>query len=186
MRKEFEILFVEDNKELLKFLCDHFRGKYAVSAVSNGREALDSVRKHVPDLIITDLMMPKMDGISLCKELKSNFEYCHIPIIMLTSKSDIETRIESLEVGADQYLSKPFLLPELELQIRNILVAKSNLKKHFIQFGNIQVDHPIKNRDQQFIERISAIVLENIDNPELNVSVITREAGIGRTLLPVS
>lgn len=183
MRKEFEILFVEDNKELLKFLCDHFRGKYAVSAVSNGQEALDSVHKQVPDLIITDLMMPKMDGISLCKELKSNFEYCHIPIIMLTSKSDIETRIESLEVGADQYLSKPFLLPELELQIRNILVAKSNLKKHFVQFGNIQVDHPIKNRDQQFIERISAIVLENIDNPELNVSVITREAGIGRTLL---
>lgn len=182
-KKEFDILFVEDDKELLKFLCDHFREKYSVSAVPNGREALDSIKKHVPDLIITDLMMPKMDGISLCKELKSNFEYCHIPIIMLTSKSDIETRIESLEVGADQYLSKPFLLPELELQIRNILAAKSNLKKHFIQFGNVQMEHPIKNRDQQFIERISAIVLDNIDNPELNVSVITKEAGIGRTLL---
>jgi AraC-like DNA-binding protein len=102
---------------------------------------------------------------------------------MLTSKSDVETRIESLEVGADQYLSKPFLMPELELQIRNILAAKSNLKKHFIQFGNVKVDHPIKNRDQQFIERISAIVLDNIDNPELNVSVITKEVGIGRTLL---
>lgn len=182
-KKEFDILFVEDDRELLKFLCDHFREKYAVSAVPNGREALECIKKHVPDLVITDLMMPKMDGISLCKELKSNFEYSHIPIIMLTSKSDVETRIESLEVGADQYLSKPFLMPELELQIRNILAAKSNLKKHFIQFGNVQVDHPIKNRDQQFIERITAIVLANIDNPELNVSVITKDAGVGRTLL---
>lgn len=182
-KKEFEILFVEDNKELLKFLCGHFRGKYVVNAVSNGKDALESIKKHVPDLIITDLMMPKMDGISLCKALKSNFEYSHIPIIMLTAKSDVETRIESLEVGADHYLSKPFLLPELELQIRNILIAKSNLKKHFIQFGNIHMDHAIKNRDQQFIERISAIVIEHIDNPELNVSVITKEAGIGRTLL---
>lgn len=181
--KDFDILFVEDNKELLKFLSEHFKDKYATSVASNGLDALKSIKKFIPDLIVTDLMMPKMDGIALCRELKSSFEYCHIPIIMLTSKSDIETRLESLEVGADYYLAKPFMLPELELQIRNILIAKANLKKHFIQFGNIKIEFPVKNRDQQFIEKVTSVILENIDNSEFGVSSITKEIGIGRTLL---
>lgn len=181
--KEFDILFVEDNKELLKFLSEHFKEKYTTSSAPNGLEALESVKKHMPDLIITDLMMPRMDGIALCKELKSNFDYCHIPIIMLTSKSDIETRLESLEVGADYYLAKPFNLPELELQIRNILSAKSNLKKHFIHFGNVNIEHPIKNRDQQFIEKVTLLIQKNMNNPEFGVATLTKELGIGRTLL---
>ena len=183
LHKEFEILFVEDNRELLNFLADHFKQKYSTCTVTNGLDALQLIKKRMPDLVVTDLMMPRMDGISLCKELKSGFEYSHIPIIMLTAKSDIETRIGSLEVGADQYLAKPFMLSELELQIRNILVAKANLRKHFIQFGNIQVESPIKNRDQQFIEKITSVVLEHIDDPEFGVSIITKEIGIGRTLL---
>lgn len=181
--KEFDILFVEDNKELLRFLSDHFKEKYVTSTAPNGLEAIKFIKKQIPDLIVTDLMMPKMDGIAMCKELKSSIEFCHIPIIMLTSKSDIETRLESLEVGADYYMAKPFMLPELELQIRNILNAKLNLKKHFIQFGNIKGEFPVKNRDQQFIEKVTALILENIDNPEFGVSSITKEIGIGRTLL---
>ncbi|MGQ8335477.1 hybrid sensor histidine kinase/response regulator transcription factor [Sunxiuqinia sp. A32] len=182
-KQKFEILFVEDNKELLTFLYDHFCKSYKVHTASNGEEALKTIKKHVPDLIVTDLMMPKMDGITLCKEIKTNFEFCHIPILMLTSKSDVETRIESFEVGADHYVPKPFILSELELRIRNILLAKSNLKKHFIKFGNLNVDYPIKNRDQHFIEKITSIVLENIENTEFGVSSLTKELGIGRTLL---
>lgn len=181
--KEFDILFVEDNKELLKFLHQHFRTKYAVTSTPNGLAALESIKKNIPDLIVTDLMMPEMNGIALCKKLKSNFEYCHIPIIMLTSKSDIETRLESLEVGADYYLPKPFNLPELELHIRNILSAKTNLKKHFIHFGNLNIEHPIKNRDQQFIEKITLLIQEEMSNPEFSVANLTAKLGIGRTLL---
>jgi len=183
IKSDFEILFVEDNKDLLKFLCEYFRKKYRVKAMSNGLEALKSVQKSVPDLIVTDLMMPQMDGMSLCKELKTNFEYCHVPVIMLTSRSDFESRLESLEVGADVYLSKPFLLSELELHIRNILISRSNLKQHFIQFGNLTVEHAVKNQDQQFIEKITCLILQNIDNSNFGVSILTKELRIGRTLL---
>lgn len=182
-KREFELLFVEDNKELLKFLSDHFSSIYKVRTAANGVEALQCISTHIPDLVVTDLMMPKMDGIVLCKELKTNFEYCHIPILLLTSKSDIETRIESFEVGADHYVSKPFLLPELELRIRNILLAKTNLKKHFIKFGTLNVDYPLKNRDQHFIEKITTVIKNNIENTEFGVTALTKELGIGRTLL---
>lgn len=180
---EFEIYFVEDNKEFLKFLCDHFKGKYKINAFPNGLAAWKQVEKNIPDLIVTDLMMPQMDGIALCKNLKSSFEYCHVPVIMLTAKSDIDTRIESLEVGADIYMPKPFLLSELELHIKNILTSKANLKKHFIQFGKLDIEHPLKNRDQQFIEKITAVIHKNIDQPDFGVSMLTNELGIGRTLL---
>ena len=179
----FEILFVEDNRDLLKFMCEHFRKYYKVKSTSNGAEALKSVQKNVPDLIVTDLMMPQMDGLLLCKELKTNFEYSHVPVIMLTSKSDIESRLGSLEVGADAYLSKPFHLSELELQIRNILISKSNLKQHFIKFGNLTVDHPIKNQDQQFIEKITSIILTHLDNSDFGINDLTKKLGIGRTLI---
>lgn len=180
---EFEIYFVEDNKEFLRFLCDHFKGKYKISAFPNGLEAWKQVQKNVPDLVVTDLMMPHMDGITLCKNLKSTFDYCHVPIIMLTAKSDVDTRIESLEVGADMYMPKPFLLSELELHIKNILTSKANLKKHFIQFGKLEIEHPLKNKDQQFIEKITAVIHKNIDQPDFGVSKLTNELGIGRTLL---
>ena len=180
---DFEILFVEDNKDLLNFLCHHFGKKYKVRATPNGQKALLSIQKNVPDLVVTDLMMPLMDGISLCKKLKTNFEYSHIPLIMLTAKSGIETKLESLEVGADIYLPKPFLLSELELHIRNILASRSNLKQHFIQFGNLSVEHPIKNQDQQFLEKISAIVHANMENPEFGILILTKELGIGRTMI---
>lgn len=182
---EFEILFVEDNKELVKFLCGHFKDKYSVTAASNGVEALKSVRKKIPDLVITDLMMPQMDGLALCKAMKSDFEYWHVPIIMLTAKSDIETKLESLEVGADIYLPKPFILSELELQIRNILMAKSNLKKRFIQSGSMDLEQPVRNKDQQFIEKITCFTLANMDNPLFGVSSLTKELKIGRTLLHI-
>ena len=182
-KTDFEIYFVEDDKEFLRFLSSHFREKYKTVALPNGLEAWKLVQKKVPDLIVTDLMMPQMDGISLCKKLKSEFDYCHIPVIMLTAKSDIESRMESLEVGADVYLPKPFLLSELELQIKNILTSKENLKKHFIQFGQLEIEHPLKNRDQQFIERITAIIHANLDNPDFGINLLTAELGIGRTLL---
>ena len=141
---ELEIYFVEDNKEFLKFLYNQFKEKYKVTALHNGAEAWELIQKHVPDLVVTDLMMPQMDGVTLCKNIKSNFAFCHVPVIILTAKSDVESRIESLEVGADLYLPKPFLLSELELQIKNILTAKANLKKHFNQFGGVGIENPVK------------------------------------------
>jgi CheY-like chemotaxis protein len=180
---DFLILLVEDNKDLLKFLFSHFKEKYKVNTAGNGTEALALIERNVPDLIITDLMMPQMDGIALCRELKTRFEYSHIPVIMLTAKSDLETRMESLEVGADIYLPKPFILSELELHVRNILSARDNLKKHFLQFGTIDVNHPIRNKDQHFIERVTDIVLRHIDDADFGVTELTRELGTGRTLL---
>ncbi len=180
---ELEIYFVEDNKEFLKFLYNQFKEKYKVTALHNGAEAWELIQKHVPDLVVTDLMMPQMDGVTLCKNIKSNFAFCHVPVIILTAKSDVESRIESLEVGADLYLPKPFLLSELELQIKNILTAKANLKKHFNQFGGVGIENPVKNIDQHFIEKVTSIIVANIEKPDFGISLLTSQLGIGRTLL---
>ncbi len=180
---DFRILFVEDNQELLQLLFNHYRKQYKVSKACNGIEAFNLVKNTIPDLIVTDLMMPEMDGASLCQKLKTSVEYSHIPIIMLTAKSDVETRIESLEVGVDIYLPKPFLFSELELHIQNILSLRNNLKMHFFHFSLIDTEHPVNNKELNFIEKIMACVIGHLDDPDFGVPQLTQEIGIGRTQL---
>jgi signal transduction histidine kinase/ligand-binding sensor domain-containing protein/AraC-like DNA-binding protein len=181
--KDYEILFVEDNKDLLGFLSEHFKKTYKVVIAENGIKALDYLKNNTPDLVVTDVMMPEMDGIELCKEIKTNFNTCHIPVFMLSAKSSVEARLEGLGVGADAYIPKPFLLSEIELQIRNVLNSKMNLKKHFLQFGNFDIKNTLNNRDQQFVEKVVEFIHENMDNQDLDVGYIVSEMGISRTLL---
>lgn len=180
----FELMIVEDNKELLKFLVDYFSGSYKVSYARDGQAALEKLQKCIPDIIISDVIMPELDGITLCEKVKSNLNTSHIPVILLTAKSTTDHKLKGLDVGADAYLPKPFNLKELELMVKNFLDSKNNLKKHFLKFGSLNsYDKPINNKDQDFINKLTGIVHQFLDDPELNISTFTREAGISRSLL---
>ena len=184
VQNDFELLIVEDNIDLLKFLANHFKDHYQIVTANNGKVALEKIMKKIPDVVISDVIMTKMDGITLCKELKNNINTSHIPVILLTSKSDEKFKIDGLDMGADAYLPKPFNLKELELIIKNIIDSRNNLKKHFLDFGHLENHEiPLNNRDQDFLMKLTQIVHDNLSNSDFNITTFSREAGISRTLL---
>jgi signal transduction histidine kinase/ligand-binding sensor domain-containing protein/CheY-like chemotaxis protein len=182
--KEYELLIVEDNTELASFLSHHFAGVFKIHTAYNGIEALKKVKKNQPDLVISDIMMPHMDGYALCNSIKDSIETCHIPVILLTSKTDSDSRIEGFFRGADAYIGKPFNLKELDLQIRNILRSRENIRKHFASFENFKESvGKLGNKDQMFIKSLTATVFKFIDDGAFDVDKFCSEANVSRTLL---
>lgn len=175
------ILVVEDNEELNEFLVTVLTDKYNVSSCYTGVQGYSKAVESIPDLIISDLMMPDMNGIDMCHKLKKEALTCHIPIIMLTVLSSEENQISGFEAGADDYITKPFNTSILLMKVRNILTLKSNLR---LQFARAFIAGPnageVKKEDP-LIERIIAFIEENLDDPELNISRLSKEIGVGRS-----
>lgn len=181
---EFELLIVEDNIEILNFLGEYFSDQYRISRARNGLEALEKLKQYLPDIIISDIMMPEMDGIELCQHVKSNIESSHIPIILLTAKDPYKTKIEALTVGADAYVSKPFDTAEISLKIRNLLDLRERFKKQFHKSGNIVLQKlKMSNRDEEFMIRLQRIVEEHMENSSFDISTFAQAAGVSRSLL---
>lgn len=181
---EYKLMIVEDNQEIKNFLVDHFCNTYNIIHAPNGKEALEKLHNDMPDIIISDVMMPEMDGIEFCEKIKSNINTCHIPVILLTARTTVESRLKGLDVGADAYIPKPFNQKELELRIKNLLESRNRLVNHFQKFGSIKdVDTSLNNRDQDFLLRITSIVEEHLQDANFNISKFVKEAGISRTLL---
>jgi ligand-binding sensor domain-containing protein/signal transduction histidine kinase/DNA-binding response OmpR family regulator len=184
--REYEILVVEDNRELAIFLRHHFAGIFKVQIAFDGIEALERIKKTQPDLIISDIMMPRMDGYALCNAVKDSLETCHIPVILLTSKSGEEAKLEGFFKGADAYIGKPFNIKEMDLQVRNILRAKENFRRHFAKFETLQESvSRLNNKDQMFIRRLTETVLRHLDDGTFNVDKFCYEVHISRTLLHI-
>lgn len=186
------ILIVEDNPELLQFLSESFSRSYRVLTATNGVEALKIAGEYPPDIVVSDVMMPEMDGITLCEHLKNNLATSHIPVILLTAKNDAESTMKGFESGAEAYVAKPFDPQILELRIRNILRAHRKYLTEVMESSGTAVEPgsseeaPAFSRfDQDFITRINEIIEKNIDNSEFSVSDITREFGISRSLLHI-
>nr|WP_321408458.1 two-component regulator propeller domain-containing protein [uncultured Carboxylicivirga sp.] len=183
---KWKIMIVEDNIDLLTFLKDHFSENYNVIWAENGKAALRKALKELPDLIISDIIMPEMDGMALCKEIKNEISTSHIPVILLTAKANMNNKLEALQLGADLYLPKPFNLKEVDILISNLIQSRNRLKEHFISKGNIdQFENHLNNKDQNFISKLTQIVIDNMDNPNFDVTQFTKEAGISRSLLHI-
>ncbi|MEI6950637.1 response regulator [Paraflavisolibacter sp. H34] len=178
------ILLVEDNKEMVEVLTDVLEEQYRVLAARNGQLALARIGVETVDLIISDVMMPIMDGFELCKIIKSNFEYSHIPIILLTAKNTIQSKIEGLELGADAYIEKPFLTNHLRVQIANLLSNRNKLKEYFAQSPAVQLKSVAHTRpDALFLDKLNGVIQANLDDPELDVDQLTRLMNMSRTNL---
>ncbi|HEY1195115.1 hybrid sensor histidine kinase/response regulator transcription factor [Flavobacterium sp.] len=177
------VLIVEDNKELRSHLKNELSSHFQVKEASNGLMGLEKVKKYFPDIVISDVMMPEMDGFELCRQLKNEIETSHIPVILLTARSLEEDRIEGYDTGADEYLSKPFNINVLKSRIRNLLEARKRAKERFASIGSILPSSEIVTNsiDEMFLDKTTKIVLDNISDPDFALEDIIRVLGIGRS-----
>ncbi|MGQ1788177.1 ATP-binding protein [Saccharicrinis sp. GN24d3] len=168
--KDKHLLIVEDNYELSKFLNDTFSQLYHVRKAENGKEALLQIEQQLPDIILSDVMMPIMDGITLCKEVKGNVRMRHIPIILLTAKNSTSTKLEGLQYGALEYMNKPFNVNELKLKINNIIETQSQIIKQFRNELLAEVNvAEAESPDQVFIDALICELEKNYQNSEFKL-----------------
>ncbi len=184
------LLLIEDNEDLIKLLQVSLQDTYQLSLAKDGVEGLEKAFEMVPDLVVTDVMMPRKDGFEVCHELKNNVATSHVPVIMLTAKVTAEDRITGLLRGADAYLTKPVVKKELLLQIRNQLAVRKELQARYrsqdmqIQPGN-SPDLPQEEVaiEDAFVQKARQLVLDHLEDTNLNVEVLTRELGLSRPSL---
>ncbi|WPU92131.1 two-component regulator propeller domain-containing protein [Mucilaginibacter sabulilitoris] len=178
------ILLVDDNPEILDFISDDLSDKYSVIKALNGQEALDMIEIENIQLIISDVMMPVMDGFELCKKIKTNFDYSHIPIILLTAKNTLQSKIEGLEVGADAYIEKPFSPEHLQVQIANLLINRNKIREHFASSPLANINTMAYSKpDESFLDRLNAAINRNIQNPDLDVEHIANLMNMSKPTL---
>jgi len=179
------ILIAEDNLELRAFLRTVLSQKYEVLEVGNGLEALELTRTNIPDLIITDIMMPEMNGLELAKTIKEDINISHIPLVLLTAKTDMESKLEALRYGVDDYITKPFSSVFLEARIENLLHLRKQLQELYrssLTSGVISPSKPnVISQDDIFIQRIMKFIEENIENSELTIEDIAIYIGFSRS-----
>ncbi len=178
------ILFVDDNAELRQFMNDTLQTKYQIYEAEDGNAALDMARQILPDLIISDVMMPGLNGVDFCRRIKNDFETSHIPFIMLTARDSLEAKIEGVGSGADVYLSKPISLDLLMLTIRNIFEQKKILKERYVSDYYAEARGLVSSeQDKAFLDTLHRIIEANIANPDLDVEFLVSEAGVSKTRL---
>lgn len=176
------LLIVEDNLEVRLFLRQTLCKSYNIVEAVDGFDALEKIRLHRPGVILSDLMMPKMDGYELCKALKQNKEFAHIPFILLTAKVALDAKIEGVNVGADAYLEKPVNTDLLFSTISNLFQSKNNVKKYLSSnYLSVAMGDRLHSRDNEFYNEIIKLIEKNIDNPDLNVDFFCKELGYSRT-----
>ncbi|MDH5366986.1 MAG: ATP-binding protein [Cyclobacteriaceae bacterium] len=175
------ILVVEDNAEMRLYLKEILSENYQVILAENGEEGIQVAKKLVPELIVSDVMMPKISGIELCTQLKQHELTCHIPIILLTAKAATESKVEGYETGAEAYLTKPFSHLELKVQVKNLINQRIKLQKRFKKELGLQPEElDVSSIDQQFLKRALKIVEENMDNSSFTVFTFAKEFGSSR------
>ena len=169
------ILIVEDNLDMLHFLESILQKKYRVTTAENGRQGLKAARNHSMDLILTDIMMPEMDGITFCEKIKGNFATSHIPVVLLTAKVLDESKLSGYMKGADDYITKPFNPELLLVRIENLLQQRVQLREVFNKdFMLTPKPETIPSRDKDFLENLVALMNENLGEAEFNVEAMCR------------
>lgn len=181
-----EIVIVEDEEDIQEYLKAQLSSDFKIRTYPNGKVALNEILKNKPDLVISDIMMPEMDGTTLCAKLKSNINTNDVPIILLTAKSREEDQLEGLQTGADAYILKPFNMDILHRNIINLLTVRRTLRNKFT--GNESQNHQIEQIEMQtpdnsLMQRVMEVINENINDSDLSVDMIAQKVGISRVHL---
>lgn len=180
-RNKQTVLLVDDNQEILQYLEQQLQSDYIVMKAINGKDALEQLEGTFPNIVISDVIMPEINGLELCKRIKESQDFCHIPVILLTAKSMVSQIEEGLEAGADDYIVKPFQVSLLKARIRNLLSLREKIKNIYgesLTLRNLGVEEP--EEDNDFLTQYIDIVKTNISNQELDVSVIYQALGMSR------
>lgn len=181
------VLIVEDNPDMLQFLTSIFEGEFQLFTATDGQQALDQIgAAHLPDIIVSDVMMPRLSGTELCRAVKSDILTAHIPVILLTAKSGTMATREGYELGADAYIEKPFDPAVLLLQVKNTLKTRDNNRRLFNESASLDISVMANNRyDEKLLRDIRKIVEENISNSDFCVNDVCMGVGVSRTKLHV-
>ncbi len=178
------LLVVEDNTDMRHYILNILEAHYQVREAKNGQEGIVMARELLPDLIISDVMMPEMDGYQLCQQLKTDELTSHIPIILLTAKADQKSKLSGLEIGADDYLYKPFDGDELRLIVRNRIAERQKMREHYSRQMILEPQSVlVASVDQQFLQRVVQIVEDHMADTSFGIDVFTREVGMSRAQL---
>lgn len=175
------LLIVEDNTELRNYLKNELKNQYKILLAKNGNEGLQMAKEFLPDIIMTDVIMPEMDGFMFCKHIKSDIKTSHIPLLMLTAKTTIENRMEGIENGADAYMVKPFDMGLLKLRLSQLITSRQLI---FNKYFNVISDFDTNNTtsmDKEFIEKVLSYINESIGDPDLNVESLASQLNLSRS-----
>jgi DNA-binding response OmpR family regulator/nitrogen-specific signal transduction histidine kinase len=181
-----KLLIVEDNAEVRAYIKSIFIGKYTILEAEEGKEGLNVVLEEIPDLVISDVMMPIMDGITLCKEIKSNMKTSHIPVILLTARTSLIFKVEGLETGADDYVTKPFNPKVLELKVRNIMRTHEVMRNLFRDNDLLTIEPKrvtLNSSDERFIQQALESIEKNMANADYSVEDLGVDVGMSRMQL---
>ena len=179
---------MEDNTDMRAYIREYFENEYQIIEAVNGLDGYEKSTEHIPDIIISDVMMPGMDGNEFCKKVKMDERTSHIPVVLLTARASSEYKIEGLETGADDYISKPFNPKELQIRIKNLILQRQKLREKFVadfwkgdQSPTIQIPAADLNpMDRSFLQKALDTVAEHLSDPEFNVNRFSREMAMSR------
>jgi DNA-binding response OmpR family regulator len=175
------ILIVEDNADLRKYISGNLDNQYRIFEAENGEEGLERATNEIPDLIISDIMMPKMDGFEFCARIKTDERTSHIPVILITARAAQEDKLEGLETGADDYITKPFDNRELNVRVKNLIEQRRKLRERFARESNFIIDEIAHtSTDEKFIKRVMDIISRHISDSKFNIETLSEKAGISR------
>ena len=177
---------MDDHASIISLLDNILSDKYVIHKARNGKKALEILDEERIDLVISDVIMPDMDGLTLCKKIKENIQSSHIPVILLTAKGEIENRIEGLQVGADSYIPKPFHPEHLFIRIEKLIERMEMIRKKFRNFADLeftQVATGIGEKDDNFFSKITQCILLHLSEAEFNADTIADEVGMSKTSL---
>lgn len=178
------ILVVEDVADVREFIRMSLGEKYQIIEAVNGKEGFEKVLEEEPDLIISDVMMPVMDGLELTRQLKTDLKTCHIPIILLTAKATLEHKLEGLEEGADSYIPKPFNSQHLEIRVKKLLESRAKIREHYRGMPEFQEEESGLSRlDRKFLARLTLIIEQNMGKEDMSVEELSEKAGMSRVHL---
>lgn len=172
---------MEDNVEILDFIESNLQDLYTIKKTVNGKAALEVLRSEVIDLIVSDVMMPVMDGFELCSTIKSDVELSHLPVVLLTAKNTLQAKIEGLELGADVYIEKPFSPKYLKTQIASLLANRNKIKEFFANspLAHLKTIAHTKS-DERFLDKINQVIMEHLQDAELDVDRLARYMNMSR------
>ena len=184
--KKFTVLLVEDNVDLLNLTRESLAEWFRVLRASNGREALEVLAQENVDVIVSDVMMPEMDGLELCTKVKSEISYSHIPVILLTAKTTLESKVEGLECGADVYVEKPFSVKQLHMQIENLLKLRQSFHKLMVSLAGDTVavsttDFAMSQKDCEFIAKIQGVIAEQLADENFSIDTLAEQMNMSRS-----
>ena len=183
-QKEYTVLVVEDNEEVMQMVVDALSPHYLTLTAKNGVQGLAKAHQEHIDLVLSDVMMPEMDGLEMCRRLKEDFETSHIPVVMLTAKQTLDNRLDGLRAGADAYIEKPFSFAHLLTQIDTLLQNRKRERESFVKRPYLPVQSSgISKVEEQFISKITELITKNIRQSEFNVEQLASEMCMSRSSL---